>query len=158
LIVALHYEDGPIRELIHELKYGKITELAEILAPWLAATWERDGVACDSFVAIPLHGKRAAERGFNQAELLALGACRKLDLLYRSVLVRTRATESQTGLMRPARQANMYRAFRTKRAVVGLTCIVVDDVATTGATLEEAARALKDAGARRVWGLVVARG
>ncbi|MDD5606052.1 MAG: hypothetical protein PHR51_01880 [Patescibacteria group bacterium] len=103
-------------------------------------------------VPVPLHPRRLVMRGYNQAELLAsyLGDVH-------NVLKRTRRTLSQTGLSRARRVANVASAFVCVRPVAS-EIVLVDDVATTGATLNECAKVLKDAGARRVWGLVVARG
>ena len=116
--------------------------------------------AVDLITAVPLHPRRTRERGYNQAELLARVLGRHLGLPYSAVVVRrTRATPPQVKSGgRAERAANMLDAFAADRTVVGgRSILVIDDVATTGATLSACARALKDAGAARVTGLTLAR-
>jgi len=106
-------------------------------------------------VPVPLHRRRRRARGFNQAEELA----RHLGLEWKNVLRRTRATSSQTDLPAARRHANVRNAFSLKRShsVDGLTVLLVDDVSTTGATLNACAVALRRAGARDVRALTAAR-
>jgi ComF family protein len=106
-------------------------------------------------VPVPLHRLRRRARGFNQAEELA----RHLGLEWKNVLRRTRATSSQTDLPAARRHANVRNAFSLKRthSVDGLTVLLVDDVSTTGATLNACAVALRRAGARDVRALTAAR-
>ena len=106
-------------------------------------------------VPVPLHRRRRRARGFNQAEELA----RHLGLEWKNVLRRTRATSSQTDLPAARRHANVRNAFSLERshAVDGLTVLLVDDVSTTGATLNACAVALRRAGARDVRALTAAR-
>lgn len=109
----------------------------------------------DLAVPVPLHRRRRRARGFNQAEELA----RHLGLEWKNVLRRTRATSSQTDLPAARRHANVRNAFSVKRGhlVDGLTVLLVDDVSTTGATLNACAVALRGAGARDVRALTAAR-
>jgi len=114
-------------------------------------------------IALPLHKRRRRERGFNQSELLAQTISERLgiSLLPGDTLVRIRSTPPQLSMKsRAARLENLRDAFavQTTNEITGKTILLVDDVSTTGATLNEAARALKAAGAREVWGLVVAHG
>lgn len=157
LVVALHYSEGPTRELVHQTKYDRIYELAGVLGSLAASAWEEHGIKCDAVTAVPLHISKARDRGFNQAELIAVQVARQVGLPFHRALSRVRATTRQAGLSRTERQTNVYRAFRVVESVWQQSFVVVDDVSATGATLEEVARALKDAGAKRVWGLVVAR-
>ncbi len=113
-------------------------------------------------VAVPLHRSRRRSRGFNQAELIARAALKRLPHeleLASAVLIRQRDTVSQVGLSREERIENMRGAFRVGDAarVKGRQVIVVDDVMTTGTTLSECARVLKRAGAEKVWAATVAR-
>jgi ComF family protein len=119
-----------------------------------------DGADCA--VPVPLHRRRHRDRGFNQAAELA----RALDLPVVDALVRVRATASQTGLPAAQRHRNVRGAFqpagagllgRRRAAVAGRTVVLVDDVCTTGATLEACAAALRAAGAREVRALTAAR-
>lgn len=159
VLVATHYEGGPVRELVHKLKYEELTDLAGVLG-WIlfqavsSRKWEEWVI-----VSVPLHPSKFAQRGFNQADLLARRLAKYLAAVYQPMnLRRVRATVTQTNLTRAFRQANMYKAFVARGDLRGRKFLLVDDVMTTGATLEAAAQALKDAGARQVWGVVVARG
>ena len=108
-------------------------------------------------VPVPLHPTRYRERGFDQASLLARAVARDQGLRHLPrALARTRPTRRQTGLSRSERHRNVRGAFRARHSVPA--CVwLVDDVATTGSTLGEAARALRRAGALRVVGLCAAR-
>jgi ComF family protein len=112
-------------------------------------------IGVDLVVPVPLHGRRRRQRGFNQAEELA----KHLGLEWRTVLRRTRATPSQTDLPAARRHANLKDAFalRRRERVAGLTVLLVDDVSTTGATLNACAAVLRQSGAREVRALTVAR-
>jgi predicted amidophosphoribosyltransferase len=110
-------------------------------------------------VAVPLHPRRLRSRGYNQSELLAAELRGRLRLEGPAGrLVRIRDTPPQVGLDRPRRQVNVAGAFAWRGpSPAGRACVVVDDVATTGATLEACAAALRAAGSGRVLGLTVAR-
>lgn len=110
---------------------------------------------------IPLHANKERVRGFNHALVLASGLGEKLSLPVFSSLKRVRDTKSQTGLDRKKRKENMKDAFVVtgkQNEVFGATIFLVDDVMTSGATLSEAAKVLKKAGAKHVYGLVLAHG
>jgi ComF family protein len=151
--------EAPVRPALHRLKYRRDLGLGEALAPQLAAYVNDLGWHADVLVPVPLGGSRLKERGYNQAGLiswplsLALGighAPRALD--------RARETRSQVGLTRTERQDNVRGAFQSRPSLVkGRTVLLVDDVATTGATLSSCAEALHAAGARDVLALTVAR-
>jgi ComF family protein len=154
--------DGVLREIIHAFKYQGRRSLARPLAQLLAAAGDdllRDA-AC--VVPVPLHPWRRLRRGFNQAADLA----QRLGPPSVHALWRTRATVAQAGLSAAARRRNMRGAFRlspllrqqTRRSRIDDAVVVlVDDVRTTGATLDACARVLKAAGAREVRALTVAR-
>jgi ComF family protein len=147
--------EGALRTLVLELKYRSRQRVARHLAELLA----RDP-ACRTLaepgallVPVPLHPCRRRERGFNQAELLALAlAARLARACEPAVLVRRRETRPQAGLTAAARRRNVAGAFAVRRQarVAGRLVVLVDDVVTTGATVQACAQALRAAGAREV--------
>ena len=142
-----------LREIIHHLKYADRVSLAEPLGKLLKECFEREQFTGKIAVPVPLYRARERERGFNQAELIALG----LDIPMNTRLIRRRKnTPSQTGLSRNQRRRNLAGAFEMREDITG-TVIVVDDVYTTGSTMNEIARTLKRSGAERVEALTVAR-
>lgn len=154
---AVGLYDGTLREIVHAFKYEGRRTLAAPLARLMAeAGWELLATAA-VVVPVPLHRRRERSRGFNQARDLALG----LGCPIADALTRTRATPSQTDLPAARRHANVRDAFavgpRSRAGIDGRVVVLVDDVSTTGATLEACARALKDAGAREVRALTAAR-
>jgi ComF family protein len=148
--------EGALRGIVHALKYDG----RRSIAPSLAALMRQRGRAvlagADAVVPVPLHPSRRRERGFNQAADLAA----HLGLPVSEALRRVRATTPQTELPASRRHRNVRGAFRPTAAVAALrACIVVvvDDVSTTGATLEACARALKEGGVGEVRALTAAR-
>lgn len=161
LTVATSFELPLVQDCVHLLKYQNIRSLA---AP-LATLWKRcafPALATDTLIAIvPSSRRRRRCRGYNQAELLAAELTKILNFpLKCDTLRKERNTVSQMSLSRADRLVNLREAFRctSPDVVRGRTFIIVDDVCTTGATLEECARALRHAGAHAVWGCVLARG
>ena len=155
---AVSYE-GPIEQAIHRFKYQGWRRLAAPLALLMAERLAVEGLAAGSVVAVPLHPTRLRERGFNQAELLAGELRRGLGMTcLAGVLVRTRPTPPQVGHDRRWRLANVSGAFEWRGpSLAGRSILVVDDVATTGATLDACASALRAAGSASVMGVSVAR-
>lgn len=147
----------PVDALIQALKYGGQLALAGWFAHRLLQRLGRPrGV--DLIVPLPLHPARMAERGFNQAAEIAKALARASGIALDAHLAkRLRNTAAQTGLPWRERAANMRRAFACERDLSGLSIAVIDDVMTTGATLNEFARTLKQSGAARVENWVVAR-
>jgi len=165
-LVAPWRYGGELGEALRRMKLSRQPELgrelAPLIAPFLAAAVE--AAAIDVIVPVPLHWRRLAGRGFNQAQLLALEARRAADLatpIDSLSLRRIRPTPTQTGLSAAERRANVRRAFavvpRRRRRLAGRRVLLVDDIATTGATLAAATRALRSAGVAAVVGFVVAR-
>ena len=144
---------GTLREIIHHLKYSDRVSLAIPLGDVLKGCLEREPFTGNLIVPVPLHRSRERERGFNQAALIASRLGRPIAA---GLLRRRKNTPSQTGLSRSERRRNLAGAFEVRGHVTG-TVIVVDDVYTTGSTMNEIARTLKRAGAKRVEILTVAR-
>jgi ComF family protein len=152
--------DGALRAIIHAIKYEGRRSLSRPLAALMHARGAEvlDGGSC--LIPVPLHPSRRRERGFNQAADLARHLSTLLDLPVRKALRRTRATASQTGLPAAERHRNVRDAFgvtRAARELAGSTVVLIDDVSTTGATLEACAGALKEAGVSEVRALTAAR-
>ena len=149
---ALAFND-PVRQLVHEFKYNDRVSLARPLGRRLKECLERHPFGPDCVVPVPLHPRRQRGRGYNQAELLAA----RLGLpIERGVVRRRRDTGSQTGMTRHQRVVNMRGAFEC-RGRVERSVLLVDDIQTTGATLNELTRVLKRHGARKVEVLTLAR-
>ena len=154
---------GVLRDQVHQFKYNNALwlkhDLVDLLQGCLGAHFAPEAV--DAVLPVPLHPARQRERSYNQAAELARELARRIDRRFdgRS-LARTRRTETQTHLDAAHRRSNMLGAFEVRRPEwVAQRCVLlVDDVMTTGATLNECARVLKKAGARTVWAVTVARG
>jgi ComF family protein len=154
--------DGPGRNLIHAFKYNAKTHLRRPLA-LLAVENVTDFVAArrpDLIIPVPLHVKRLRSRGFNQAVLLGEMLAREWCIpLHRRAMKRVRWTEPQINLTADLRRKNVKGAFCVSDAalVIGKRVLLVDDVLTTGSTVEECSKMLKRAGAAEVLVVTVAR-
>lgn len=155
---AVSYE-GPIELAIHRLKYEGWRRLSGPLAGFLAERMAVEGIAARWVVAVPLHPTRQRQRGFNQAELLSSHVKRHFRLeTPPGALRRVRPTPPQVGHDRRWRLENVRDAFEWRGPTLsGAAILVIDDVATTGATLDACASALRRAGSGPVTGLSVAR-
>jgi ComF family protein len=157
-----HFEDGPVRQLVHRLKYCDRMELAKPLGAWMARAGNELLVEADLLVPVPLHRRRLAARRFNQANSLAQVISAHCGVpVDPFVLARVKPTPSQVGLSRSQRALNMQGAFRVAEEmaarVAGRTIVLIDDVMTSGSTVNAASRALLRGGAKRVDVLVFAR-
>ncbi len=156
------FEDGPVRQLTHRLKYGDRLELARPLAAWMARAGAELLAEADLLVPVPLHRRRLIARRFNQANALAQAVSAQCGVpVDPFVLARVKSTASQVGLTRSQRAVNLQGAFRVPQdmaaRVEGRAIVLVDDVLTSGATVNAASRALLRSGAARVDVLVFAR-
>jgi len=146
---------GSMRTLVHALKFHDRHDVRRLLGKWLVEAGRELIADADIVVPVPLARRRLLSRRFNQAAVLAREVSRLSGLPHEPMLLeRTRATASQVGLSRNARERNVSGAFavpgRRAGAVAGLSVLLVDDVITTGSTAEACTRALRRAGARRV--------
>ena len=154
------FEDGPARRLVHRLKYSDRAELARPMGAWMARAGADVLAEADAIVPAPLHRARLWSRKFNQAGALAREVARRSGKPYEpDLLARVKATRSQVGLTREQRARNVQGAFRSPEGarVKGRRIVLVDDVLTSGATANAAARALLRAGAAQVDLIVFAR-
>ncbi len=155
--------DGAVGEALRRLKYEKALwlapDLAELLRNGIHA--EYPGLEFDWIVPVPLYHVRRRERGYNQSAVLSFELARRIGGKTRSGLLRRiRPTSTQTHLTASQRLSNVQNAFQTRReaALAGRRVLVVDDVMTTGATVNACAKALKKGGAKTVHVITVARG
>jgi ComF family protein len=151
--------DGLVRRAIHELKYNNLRDVAPALAGMLHEYLAENPLPCEVLVPVPLHPRRLRERGYNQSALIAreLGRLSGAPVVegslvrsaYKSPQVRSSGVEE--------RRRKVADAFACRdRRLAGIKAVLVDDVSTSGATLNACAAALKSAGAASVWGLVIA--
>lgn len=162
LIVAAYYKEGPLKEAIHTYKYDGVFDLSHDLGKILVEVLKKQKLSKKLvIVPVPLHHKRQAKRGFNQAELLAKYICANFDWEMNKKLVRFRQTQkTQAELSGQARRKNVRNIFcwQGKTELRNKSIILVDDVYTTGATLDECAKVLKEkANVKQIWGLVLAK-
>jgi ComF family protein len=150
---------GPIREAIHRLKYQHDISLGEALARPMITSMRKLNWPLDVITSVPLGLVRFKERGYNQATLLARPIALSINVPFSvHVLSRTRETRTQVGLTVNERQENMADAFRAKSELVqGKNILVVDDVATSGATFNACAKTLLNEGASKVYCFSLAR-
>lgn len=171
VISATEYKNPLVQELIRNFKYHYVKELAKPLSKLLIKSLESTSTTStistnstsSTIIPIPLYGTRMRKRGFNQAELLAKEINDYFNLpLEINILKRKIPTEPQANIKNndEKRKANIKGVFEInpEYQVDGKIIVLIDDVATTGATLIEAAKILKKSGAKQIWALVVAKG
>ena len=170
MIYATSYKNPVVREAIKLLKYKFVKNLSKKLAKILIKILKNSQFLTNNFsepissflvIPTPLHHRKFLERGFNQSELLAKEIADEFDLNLRTdLLIKIKKTPSQTDLKEEERLLNVKGIFQVKdkKIIKGKIIFLVDDVITTGATLNEAAKVLKKAGAKEVWGLTIAKG
>lgn len=157
VIIAGNYEQPLLKELIKLYKFQGVTALAEPLAGIMSRALAVFPVqATPALVPVPLHWKRARARGYNQSELLAKHIAKNRGTSVQNLLKRTKATRSQAKLGRAERLKNVVGAFRCS-GDAPIEIMLIDDIATTFATLESAAGELKKHGAKHVAALVIAK-
>lgn len=151
-VIAAFEMAGPARKAVHAMKYQYVRAIAPLLATHIVAA--AGGRRFDAVFPVPLHRSRERSRGFNQATALVAAT----GWAPEPGLVRVRKTDRQVGMHERQRRANVAGAFRySGRGLTGCTVALVDDVITTGATMQECAIVLREAGAREVWAVAFAR-
>lgn len=150
----------PVRSLVHAFKYNGHTHIADYFSSLLLNAFKenKEFGASDIIVPVPLHRLRRNSRGYNQSALLARRLAGSAGVGYgENILIKTKRTKSQAKLKKAQRRENVRGAFEVKQDVKGKVILLIDDVATTTMTLEACAAALKEAGAKRVYALTLAR-
>lgn len=152
--------EGVVRQAVYNLKYHNVRTLAQPLAALMHGFMISQGLVADIIIPVPLHKKRLKERGYNQSALIArnLGKMARLPVV-EDWLVKQKHTcqQAKTSSLKE-RLKNVAGAFSCRSSGInGLSVILIDDVATSGATMDAAAGALKDSGAASVWGLALAK-
>jgi ComF family protein len=156
------YQNRSVRALIHSLKYRFITDIMSVFSKHLKQ--ERLNllrIPTDIIIPLPLHKRKLRERGFNQSELLAKDIANLINKpALNNVLIKYRNTPAQMKIKKPdERSKNVHGVFKVKDGhfIKNKSVLLVDDVVTTGATLEEAAKTLVEAGVKNVYAFVLAR-
>lgn len=145
-------------KVILSVKYGGLFDVFKEVSNQLSRTLKLSKINNASITYVPLHSYKRNLRGFNQAEVLAneIAKITKLDIT--ELIIRTRNTKTQVKLNKNERSLNLKKAFKVNQNIkIPTTVIIVDDVFTTGTTLNECAKLLKEAGVRQVYGLVFAK-
>lgn len=158
--VSFNYTPS-ISTLIYKFKYENAKYLAPYLSNFLINTYIASGIDVDYIIPVPLSKERLTERTYNQAELLCVNFDKHLNIPVKTNIVeRVKDTPHQTNLSRKERLTNLEKAFKvtSKKDVKGKTILIVDDVYTTGATLNEISKVLYSSGAKCVYGLTLAHG
>ncbi|MAF13670.1 MAG: hypothetical protein CMI53_02135 [Parcubacteria group bacterium] len=166
VIIATDYHDKLVANILQSFKYNFVNQLGldlgNLLVKCLSARINQGKVInFDLVVAVPLAKKRELWRGFNQADILATVVSQKFDWsLGKNLIYRKYHTRPQVGLRAQERLKNIKGIFAIKNgdSLVNKSILLIDDMITTGATIEECAKVLKSAGAKEVWGLVIAEG
>lgn len=163
LYAAVQYSP-PITDLIHAMKYDGVSRLAEYCGQFLYQSVNIPVIDC--LTAVPLHPKRQRQRGFNQSEVMALEVAHAMQLPYANVLTRQRQTSPQASLTHKSdRLHHLDDAFTINTTFLHQTLplpytsvLLLDDVVTTGTTLNQCAKVLKQSGVQKVIGMVIAHG
>ncbi len=158
----VYYDEFKIKKLIHSFKYKRAKTVGEVLSDLLAGYFMKYGIIFPENTVIiptPLHKSRYRERGFNQSEIIGQHLSDRFSIkMEKNLLFKIQKTKSQMELAGEERKQNILGVFAVKNQdlIKNKTILLIDDVKTTGATLEEAACVLKKAGAHRIWATTIA--
>jgi ComF family protein len=148
-------KEGPFQHIAHVLKYKDYKSLGIELGKKIGVSMQNWGIDADIIVPVPLHSIKQRERGYNQSELIAKGVASTINKpIIVNIVCRTRNTQTQTKLTVEERRKNMENAFKTfdgaSKILHGKSCLLVDDIITTGATTNSCAKVLSLAGATTI--------
>lgn len=151
--------DSPVQNALHTMKYRRNLGMGDALARQMADFVRSLRWQVDMLVPVPLSKKRLKQRGYNQVALVARPLAYELGLPYvPAALMKIRETRSQVGLTASQRRENVSKAYQARAEIVKRkSVLLVDDVATTGSTIQAGAEALLSAGAREVYAVTIAR-
>lgn len=156
--ICCDYQNKLVQQLIKNYKYNYLQNMADTLVSILEKQARRLALPNNTIITnTPLHKRKLKQRGFDQTDLLAKKLARKLNLQYTPLLKRIRHTKAQAQLDKKSRAKNLQNAFVATPQNQKNTVLLIDDVTTTGATLDAAAQALKQAGFDRIICLVIAK-
>jgi competence protein ComFC len=158
--IAFYKESELVGKILHAFKYQYIEDIKNILEKIIKDFLDKYNVEVDIIIPVPLHKRRYVERGFNQSDIIAGIVGNMLDIPVENILKRDRHTKQQAKLKRNQRLENLKDAFILKKDVYvrGKKILLIDDVFTTGSTIQECAKVFKKAGVKEVVGFSVARG
>ncbi len=154
------YYDADVKESVLRYKFGSVTSYASVYGDFIAKCVDENHITCDIITWVPLSRIRRWKRGYNQAELIALDLSARLRLPSAALLRKIRNNPAQSGTGNAAkRKANVQGVYKTidNELILNKKVLLVDDVVTTGATLSECARMLKQAGCKEVYAATLAR-
>jgi competence protein ComFC len=147
-----------VQKLIKQYKYSYLENLSTVLVNILEKQSRRLALTKNTIISnVPLHKQKYKQRGFDQTELLAKQLARQLNLNYSPLLTRVKATKTQAKLPKQQRQKNVDGVFEALNTGTGKTILLIDDITTTGSTLNQAAKALKQANYGKIVCLVLAK-
>ncbi|TAN58409.1 ComF family protein [Patescibacteria group bacterium] len=160
LFILGPYDQPILKDAIHAWKHERVKEIGNILGLWAAKNLNSSLFQSSIIVPIPLHKQRQFDRGFNQSEQLSLILAQKFQIPAKTLLIKIKDTEPQSSLNREKRLLNIRGVFAPAKdaKLNGENIILIDDITTTGATMEEAAKTLKKSGAKSIFGLALAHG
>ncbi len=152
VVVGVH--SGVLQRLIKQIKYRGYFDMVPVAVKLMIKSLPKT-IAADAITSVPLHSSRQRERGFNQSELLAKALAKQLGIPYQQLLRRSKATKPQANLNHSMRISNVAGAFPSLYPKLKGQVLIIDDVATTGATLNACASGLKAVGCKSVIGVVL---
>ncbi len=162
LNIAGDYDNRPLASLIKILKFNAIPGASKPLVAWLSLFWQGLAVLKSPtllVIPIPLSSRRLRRRGFNQAEIIARGLALNFNYELNLELIKIKNTRAQSSLSAKKRSSNLVDAFKwSGQRPIKRDILLIDDVITTGSTLDSAAETLKLAGAHKIIALVIAKG